>query len=131
MALAGDLLELSINHTELDDRILEAKSGEDVTLMTGGFKSNDDDSNIGASGTTINQLNRYPWSLEVTIIEKDGDLEYLQSLSERSIEANITASFMSGKVGAGTGLPTGDISSNKQAGTIGFKLRGSGRFEEI
>lgn len=128
---AGDIRELAIDHDELGSRILEGKSGEDVNTMKGGFKSNDDDGNIGVNGTRINQLNRYPWSLECTIIAKEGDLDYLQALSQSTIEANITATFMDQTIRVGTGQTVGDIQENKQAGTIAIKLAGSGTFEEI
>lgn len=131
MITSGDLIELAIDHSELGNRILEAKSGEDVNIMLGGYKSNDDDGNIGANLTRINQKNSFPWSIEPTILAKAGDLDYLQALTESSIEANITATFMDTTIRVGTGLPVGDIQENKQAGTIGFKIAGGGRFEEI
>lgn len=131
MTTSGDLRELAIDHDELGSRILEAKSGEDINIMLGGFKSNDDDGNIGTFGTRINQKNRFPWSIEPTIVSKNGDLDYLQALTESTIEANVTGTFMDGTVRVGAGLPVGDIQENKQAGTIGFKIAGGGRFEEI
>lgn len=131
MINAGDLLELAVDHPSLDDRIFEGKSGEDVNIMPGGFKSNDDDGNHGANLTRINQKNGYPWSMEITILGKAGDLDYLQSWAESGEEASVTASFMDGTIRVGTGTPVGDLQENKQAGTIGFKMAGSGRFEEI
>ena len=131
MINAGDILELAIDHPSLGSRIFEGKSGEDVSIMPGGYKSNDDDGNHGANLTRINQKNSYPWSLEITILSNDGDLDYLQSWAESSEEATITGTFMDGKVRTGQGTAVGDMQENKQAGTIGFKMAGSGRFEEI
>lgn len=128
---SGDLRELAIDHSELGNRIFEAKSGEDINIMPGGYKANDDDGNIGANLTRIHQKNAYPWSIEPTILAKSGDLDFLQSLTESSIEANITATFMDGTVRVGSGLPVGDLQENKQAGTIAFKITGGERFEEI
>ena len=131
MITAGDLRELAIDHKELGSKILEPKSGEDVTFMKGGFKSADDDANIGANGTRINKKNRFPWSLECTIEENFGDLDYLQNLTESTIEATITATFMNGEIRVGQGLPVADISSNMQTGVMGLKFQGGGTFELI
>ena len=127
----GDLREFSIDHPELGGRVFEPKSGEDVSFMKGGFKSNDDDGNIGANGTRIDQLNRYPWSIEPTILAKPGDYDYLHAVSQNPLEGNITATFMDGTVRVATGKPVGDLSENKQTGVIAFKCSGSGTFEEI
>ena len=131
MQTSGDIKELAFDHPELGGRIFDPKSGEDANVMPGGFKANDDDGNIGASGERFNQKNRYPWSLEPTIMAKPGDLKYLQSCSQSPQEATITASFMDGTVRVGVGTPVGDIAENKQAGTIGFKIAGSYTFDEI
>lgn len=131
MTTSGDIKELAIDHSELGNRILECKSGEDANIMLGGYKSNDDDGNIGANLTRINQKNAFPWSIEPTILAKQGDLNYLQALTESTIEANITATFMDDTIRVGSGLPVGDIQENKQAGTIAFKIAGGGRFEEL
>lgn len=129
--IAGDVRELAYDHSELGNRIFECKSGEDANIMRGGYKNNDDDGNIGANGTRISQMNAFPWSLEVTIIAKPGDFDYLQAASQNPLEGTITATFMDGSVRVGSGQPVGDVQENKQAGTIGFKIAGSGTFEEI
>lgn len=127
--IAGDLLEVAVDHPELGSRVFEPKSGEDFSPMTGGFKSNDDDGNITSTGNRIDQLNRYPWSAEVTIGANPGDLDFLQALTENPLEGNWTFTHISGDVRVGSGKPVGDVQENKQAGTIGFKVAGSGRLE--
>ena len=128
---AGDLLSISVEHSELGDRTFEVKSGEDYTYMTGGFKSNDDDGNIGTFGTRIDQKNRFPWAVEVTCLLHDGDHDYLQSIAESAIEGSWLFEHISGEIRVGSGTVAGDVSSNRQAGTIGFKCQGSGRLELI
>ena len=118
MTTAGDIKILVMDHPELGSKTFECKSGEDANVMPGGFKSNDDDGNIGTNGTRINQKNRYPWSLEPTILANVGDLDYLQSVTESTQEATVTATFMDDEIRSGQGLPVGDLSENKQAGTI-------------
>lgn len=131
MPTSGDLLRITVNHSELGDRTFEPKSGEDFTFMSGGYKSNDDDGNIGVAGTRIDQLNRFPWSAEVTILTNTGDHDFLQSLSENPLEGRWTYEHISGLVRTGSGKPVGDVSSNEQAGTIALKCAGSGRLEPI
>lgn len=131
MISAGDLKTLSCQHDELGEKVFEPKSGEDHNMMKGGFKSNDDDGNITSSGQRIDQKNRYPWSLEPTIGSNNGDVDYLQACADSTIEGQWTATFANGETRTGTGMPVGDVQDNRNAGTIGFKISGSGRFELI
>lgn len=131
MPVAGDLRSVSVNHPELGSRTFEPKASEDFTYMTGGYKSNDDDGNIGTAGSRIDQLNRFPWSAEMTILTNDGDHDFLQNLSQNPLEGDWTFEHISGEVRAGRGKPVGDVSSNKQAGTIAVKCAGSGTLDLI
>lgn len=131
MISAGDLRELTCEHPELGARVFEPKSGEDHNMMIGGFKSNDDDGNITSAGQRIDQKNRYPWSLEPTIGANNGDIDYLQNCANSTIEAQWTATFANGDTRTGKGIPVGDLTENRNAGTIGFKIAGSGIFELI
>lgn len=131
MPVAGDLLQVNVKHPELGSRNFEAKSGEDFTFQTGGFKSNDDDGNIGVSGSRIDQLNRYPWSAETTLVLRSGDHDFLQAISENTLEGTWTFEHISGDVRRGSGKPVGDIASNSQAGTIALKCSGSGKLDTV
>ena len=131
MINAGDLDQLSCEHTELGSRVFEPKSGEDHNMMPGGRKSNDDDSNITSAGQRIDTKNRYPWSLEPTIGANDGDIDFLQALTDNTVEGQWMATFANGQTRTGKGIPVGDLALNQNAGTIGFKIAGSGRFEII
>lgn len=129
--VAGTIKELSFEHNEFGSRTFECKSGEDAGFMPGGFKNNDDDGNIGGNGTRIIQLDRYPWSLEVTILAKPGDLVYLQNVSQSPEEATITVTFADNDVKSGTGQPVGDLQENKQTAVMSLKIAGSGTFDSI
>lgn len=131
MVNAGDLIQLSCEHDELGPKVFEPKSGEDHSMMPGGFKSNDDDGNISSAGQRINQKSRYPWSLEPTIVANIGDIDYLQSCENSTKEGQWTALFSSGQTRSGKGMPVGDLAENPNAGTIGFKISGSFEFELI
>jgi len=131
MPVAGDLREINVKHPELGSRNFEAKAGEDFSYQKGGYKSNDDDGNIGVNLTRIDQQNAFPWSGEFTIVRKDEDHDFLQSLTENALEGIWTFSHRSGEVLTGTGKPVGDIATNAQAGTIAVKCAGSGRLENI
>ena len=50
-------------------------------------------------------------------------------LEENTLEGTWTAEFANGDVRTGSGKPVGDIAENRQAGTIAFKIQGSGKFE--
>lgn len=129
--VAGDIRNVTVDHSELGSKVFEAKATEDYTFMPGGYKSNDDDGNIGVAGTRIDQMNRYPWSVELTLINHDGDIDYLQSLAENPLEGTWTFEHISGDIRVGKGKPVGDVSVNKQAGTIALKCAGSGRLEKL
>lgn len=131
MINAGDLVQLSCEHDELGSKVFEPKSGEDHNMMKGGFKSNDDDGNITSSGQRIDVKNRYPWSIEPTIGSNIGDVDFLQDLADSTLEGQWSAVFANGETRTGKGKPVGDIADNRNAGTIGFKIAGSGLFEVI
>lgn len=131
MINAGDLKQLSVEHDNLGSKVFEPKSGEDHNMMPGGFKSADDDGNITSAAQRIDVLNRYPWSMEPTIGANDGDIDFLQSLANSTLEAQWTATFANGETRTGRGKPVGDLALNQNAGTIGFKIAGSGNFEVI
>ena len=131
MINAGDLLQLSCEHSELGSRVFEPKSGEDHNMFKGGFKTSGDDGNITSSGQKIGVKNRYPWSLEPTIGANVGDLDYLQDCANSTIEGQWTARFSNGQTRTGIGIPVDDVTENPNAGTIGFKINGSGIFETI
>lgn len=131
MINAGDLRQLSCDHDELGPKVFAPKSGEDYNMMIGGFKSNDDDGNTTSALERIDQKNAYPWSLEPTIASHNGDIDYLQDCANSTIEGTWTAVFANGETRTGSGMPVGDLAENRQAGTIGFKIAGSGKFETI
>lgn len=128
---AGTLKTLSCDHDELPSRVFEPKGGEDHNTMLGGFKSNDDDGNFTAAKQRIDQQDPYPWSMEVTIGANDGDIKALQDFENSPLEGQWTATFANGETRTGTGKPVGDLVLNQQAGTIPFKIAGSGEFELI
>lgn len=129
--IAGDLRDITIDHDELGQLVLEHKSTEDVTLDKGGFRSNDDDGNHTSSLNRIDQQQAKPWMLETTYGNTDGAYEYLMDLAKNPLEATITATFASGRVRSGTGKCVGDVQVNEQAGTIAVKFMGSGTFDLI
>jgi len=128
---AGDVRMISVDHDELGPLQFEHKSGEDALVKLGGFMSNDDDTNITVSGIRIDQKNRKPWEVELTVGSKDGDVDYMQKLTEALQEGTWTFLFMNGQTRSGSGTIVGDIQQNYQAGTIAMKIQGSGRLNLI
>jgi hypothetical protein len=131
MVNAGDIVQVTVDHSELGDLVLEAKATEDYAMQKGGYKSADDDGNIGIAGTRIDVKNRYPWSMELTVIAKAGDYDFLHDLMENDVEGDWTIRFPSGDTRTGTGKPVGDLALNEQAGTITVKLQGSGTLDTL
>lgn len=129
--VAGDLRQLSIKHEELGDLILDVKATEDISIFLGGRVSQDDDGNVTHNFKRIDVKNVKPWSMECTAADEIGVQEKLIALSESNIECTVTGIFSNGQVYAGEGTPVGDFMSNKQAGTIPFKIQGSGKFESV
>ena len=129
--IAGDIKDLTIDHDELGQLVLEHKSTEDATVDRGGFRSNDDDGNVTSALTRIDQQNAKPWMLESVFGNTDGAYDYLMDLAKNPLEATITATFSNANVRSGTGKCVGDVQVNEQAGTISVKFMGSGTFELI
>jgi hypothetical protein len=129
--VSGDIKQLTIDHDELGQLVLEHKSTEDATIDKGGFRSEDDDSGITSSLTRINKQTAKCWKLESVFGATDGAYDYLADLAASTVSAVITATFSSGLIRSGSGGVVGDTEHNEQAGTISVKFAGGGKFEVI
>lgn len=128
--VAGDLKQVSVKHP-IGNFTFEAKSGEDVTIMKGGFVSADDDGNFTSALNRIDVKNAKPWSASFTIGANAGDIDTLQALSESLDEGTWIFTFMNNESRTGTGTVVDPIEENKQGGTIAVKIQGSGKLETI
>ena len=132
--VAGDLLEITVNHPILGDFSFDAKAAEDTTIDRGGFRVNDDASMVGGSGANIKQMNRVRWSLEATILNDTQiklDAENINALSNSPLDATWTFAWISGTILKGEGTPVGDVQANGNAGTMTLKVAGGGKLEKI
>jgi hypothetical protein len=125
---AGDILQLAVDHP-LGSRIFDVKSEDDITLTLGGYENADDDGNVSTSGERIHIMNRRGWMLKVTVVIRDGDQDFLQSLCDSRIEGVWTASFISGRTRSGRGKPSGTMEYSESDGTVELTVMGSREFK--
>lgn len=133
-AIGGDILEITYNHPTLGGGTIYPKSGEDSTINTGGFRTEDEDTGVDGSGRAIKKLNRKRWSVE-TVVGWDNniakELEAVAKMAASAEDAEWTITHVSGTVWGGTGFPTGDIEGAGNAGTFKLKLAGGGELTKI
>ena len=112
MATGGDIIEVTYNHPIIGTGVFSPKAAEDSTYDLGGFKGNDDASQISGSGKNIKKLNRAKWFFEDLYTWEDGDLERMNELGGDTLDAEWTFTHKIGTVYRGLGSPVGDIQGN-------------------
>lgn len=135
MAFVGGIVkEISYNHPDLGSGFFYPKSGEDATIDTGGFVSEDDAQSIAANGAMIDKMQPKRWKATATIaadFNTNEELEKLQALANSTKEATWTIAHISGAVYSGKGKPVGDLSANLSNATIAITLAGGGKLAKI
>ena len=130
--VAGDIREITYNHSVIGSGTLFTKSGEDFTIDEGGLRSNDDDNNM-AGGQRIDQMNEIPWSAEGTVAWDATGQDELHKLSlmAGTHDGVWTIEHISGAIYQGSGKPVADIKGNINTAMVALKLAGSGKLEKI
>ena len=134
MAQGGDVLEVSVNHPTLGSRVFFPKAGEDNTYDLGGFRNEDDESAVTASGELINKKNRVRGSFEVVLANDQGvrlDADFCVELTQSIEEADWTFSSVNGSVYGGKGVIVGDIKPNLNAATFSLKVAFGGIMNKL
>ena len=134
MAVGGDLIEITWNHSVLGSGTIFPKAAEDSTFDEGGFRGADDANMIDGSGATIKQLNRVRWSVESTVswdMVSREDLKKITAMAGSPIDAEWTFSHISGAIFKGLGSPVGDLQGNANAATFTLKVSGGGVLTKI
>ena len=133
MATHGDITEITVSHPELGDRSFFPKANEGNTYDQGGFRTNDDQSQVAGNGAPIRQMNRVLGMLQATI-ENDmnvrEDADFINQLAANPVSGTWTFSVVNGTTWKGTGFPVGDIQPDINAGTFQLTIR-SGTFRKI
>lgn len=131
----GDILEITYNHPIEGSGTIFCKANEDGTIDLGGFRSNDDASQITGDGRLIDQINRVRSSFEAPPIAWDmtnaDELKKLSNMSKSSLLAQWTISHVSGKIWGGRGKPVGDMTGATNTSLITLKLAFEGELQSL
>ncbi|PXX26279.1 hypothetical protein C7967_11541 [Thalassospira sp. 11-3] len=131
--IGGDITEIVCKHS-LGTFRFQAKSNEDFTINTGGFRSNDDANGITGGGEMIDQVNNTRWSMEgpIAVDMKSGNESVnLQKLAESAELGIWTITHVSGVVQKGKGKPVGDLNYSTNNAQMTLKVAGSGKLENL
>jgi hypothetical protein len=134
MAVGGDLIDVNWTHPTLGQGTFYFKSGEDSSLMIGGFISSDEDGNIDGSGTRIDQLNRTVPYIKGTAVNdmSIGTAEQVQALAANIAPATYTFTWLNGHVYKITGGKiVGAVEINVNASTFDLKIAGSNTAQKL
>lgn len=125
MAVHGDILEITYNHPTIGSGVLFPKANESTTIDLGGFRNNDDASQVTTAGDLMIQKNRVAGSFEVTV-ENDNnlrnDLRRMVDVSGENDLADWTIQHISGAIYTGKGVPVGDLQVDMNTGTFTLKV---------
>lgn len=130
MANAGDIREFSV---QSDGRsyVFTPKSGEEVSVLNGGWMCSDDRANIGVNGVRLKVYTRMPWEVSLTIIAEESSHQDIQDLMEALTDGTYIFQYSDGSYWTGKGSPVGENQRNVYAGTIPVKIMGSGRLTQM
>ena len=133
-AVGGDILEASFSHPTIGSGTFFPKANEDSTIDLGGFRKDDDASNIDGGGAHIVKMNRNTWMAEMTLandVNTRNDIDKLDKLTESPVSATWTITHVSGAVYKGLGTIVGDVQGNLNSATVKIKIAGGGKLSKI
>lgn len=134
MAVGGDIIEITYNHSTLGSGTIYAKSAEDSTFDLGGFRSADDNNMVDGGGNMIDQMNRGRWKFGVSVswdMNSVDELGKINDLAASPVQADWTISSINGTVWGGKGKPVGDYEGNGNQATFPLVLSGGGKLKKI
>jgi hypothetical protein len=134
MAVGGDIIEITYNHSTLGSGVIFAKAAEDSTFDLGGFTSADDAAMVDGGGNMIDQINQKRWKFSVTVswdMNSADELGKIHQLSQSPVQADWTISSINGTVWGGKGKPVGDYEGNGNAATFPLLISGGGKLKKI
>lgn len=132
--IAGDVLEITYNHSVLGSGVIFCKANESGTIDRGGYRTNDDANQVTGDGQMIRQINRVLGSFEMPIAWDMTDIDEQQKisdLSENPVLADWTINHISGAIWAGRGCPVGDIQADTNTAVMTLKLAFEGKLKKI
>lgn len=132
--LGGDITEISCSHPSLGDFRFATKADEDYSVDFGGFRNDDDASNISGAGALVSKKNRVRWSVEGPLLvdlQAGQDSKSINDLAESSEPGVWTYTHISGAIWKGTGEIVGDLVVGSNTAQIPVKVSGGGKLEKI
>lgn len=132
--ISGDFTEVTCSHPTLGEFRFQPKANEDFTVDRGGVSTADDENNVTANGTMIQNMVRALWSVEGDIavdIKSDIELKGINDMGGSAELGNWTFTHVSGAVYRGSGKPVGRAQLSTNSGTITLKVAGGGELEII
>lgn len=125
-AIGGPVQAISI-----DGREFKVTADADIGRKMGGFE-NEYQSNGDGTARLIKKV--VPWALGSVTVEIDddrNDQEYLEDKKDAQKDLDISITMASGKVYAGTGQITGELSVSSANASASFELTGPGKLKAI
>jgi hypothetical protein len=129
----GDILNVVVTHLGTTYRY-SPKANESGTLDKGGYRTNDDKSQITSNGQMMRQINRERWEFECPIAVdtiSDAEMTGLNIMSASPVLGSWQFELISGSIFIGQGCPVGAISTDTNAGTLTLKCAGNGELQKI
>jgi hypothetical protein len=120
--VSGGFIEATFTHPILGSGNFEIKDSEAGSLEPGGYRTEDNDDDVGGQGTQITKKVRKLGSFEAVILGRDGDLQKLNDLAASSAKADWTFEHVGGDIWGGNGAVVGEVKQDYQAGTIPLKI---------
>jgi hypothetical protein len=134
MFVGGDILEISYKHPTLGTGTWFPKSGEDLTVDPGGYRSEDKEDGITGDGQMIDTINRKRWSMEGSVAwDTASQDEVLQAakLGASPVLADWTFTHINGTIWGGKGKVVGEVKGSSKDATMKLKVAGGGVLSKI
>lgn len=132
--LGGDITEISCSHPTLGDYRFQTKADEDYSVDFGGFRNDDDASNVSGSGSLISKKNRVRWSFEGPLLvdmKAGAETKSIPDLAESAEPCVWTFTHISGAIWKGTGEVVGELVVSTNTAQMPVKISGGGKLEKI
>jgi len=134
MFVGGDILEISYKHPTLGSGTWFPKSGEDLSVDPGGYRSEDKADGVTGDGQMIDTINRKRWGIEGTVAWATAgpdELGQADKLAASPLLADWTITHINGTIWGGKGKVVGDISGSSKDATMKIKVAGGGKLVPI
>lgn len=134
MFTGGDILEISYKHPTLGSGTWFPKSGEDLTVDPGGYRSEDKEDGVTGDGQMIDTINRKRWMCEGSVawdMASQDELQQASKIGGNPLMADWTFTHINGTIWGGKGKIVGEVKGSSKDSTMKIKIAGGGQLEKI